>query len=159
MLTRFFSLIFSHSKRTPFFLLATCFTTNMKREQIFYRWRTKNKRRCIILRLSINETIGKEKVSDEWFFSSWRASCISPKDGNESHKTPVQVYARNYIYTFLCLFQYQRRFDKKWFESVLDVTRNRVILRWFITSMIFSIVFVRISLAQSNRPFNFQIQK
>ena len=100
-----------------------------------------------LLRLPVNENSQRKSFGWAVFFLFWRASYFSPKDGNGSHKTPVQAYARNHIYTFVCLFHHQRKFDKKWCESVLDVTRNRVVLRWFITNMIFSIVLVRILLA------------
>ena len=47
----------------------------------------------MLLSLSINETIRKEEVSDEWFFfRSDVHSAFSPKNGNESHKTPMQIF-------------------------------------------------------------------
>ena len=58
----------SPSKRTPFLLLFACFTTNIERDSKHFIADERKINDGILLRLSIDETNRKEKVSDGWFF-------------------------------------------------------------------------------------------
>ena len=85
---------FSQSKRTPFLPSFCLFQYEyQERQQKYFIAEEQKTNDGMLLSLSINETIRKEEVSDEWFFfRSDVHSAFSPKNGNESHKTPMQIF-------------------------------------------------------------------